>query len=194
MAYRTLTITSRSQTALAKEILKKEILLQEMELLQNQKFYNHIGNLLTQKFNELCFSEINSIASQESFDTSDYKNGFHLEIKDNVIRIYNDALVDLNKTGLSDEQKAIYGELSLASIVEYGIGAIGMNTQITTQNEDGWQYDVKNHGMSGWGYKIDGIQYWSRGYEGKLIFYKIAKYLEDNIENIIENYLKENLK
>lgn len=190
----TIKVNSRSQIEVATIIAIDKIKKNLIATLQNEAFYKYIGGILERQFYLIAHRELASIAEQEDFDSSTYINSFHLEIKDNVVRIYNDAMVDLSDKTISDEKRVNYDELSLASIVEYGIGYQGSFTQTTTQSEDNWVYDVNNHGIRGWYYKKDGQWRFSNGYEGKLIFYKILTYFRENMVEIIGDYLKNNLR
>ena len=190
----TIKVNSKSQVEVATIIAIDEIKKKLIKTLQNDNFYKYIGGILERQFYLIAHRELVTLSEQEDFDNSEYINSFHLEIKDNVVRIYNDAMVDLSNKTISDEKRANYTELSLASIVEYGIGYQGSFTQQTTQGEDNWQYDINNHGLSGWYYQKDGEWRFSNGYEGKLIFYKILTYFRENMTEIIADYLKNNLK
>ena len=191
----TIKVNSKSQVEVATMIAIDEIKKKLIKTLQNDNFYKYIGGILERQFYLIAHRELVTLSEQEDFDNSEYINSFHLEIKDNVVRIYNDAMVDLSNKNISDEKRANYTELSLASIVEYGIGYQGSFTQQTTQGEDNWQYDINNYEDKGWHYKgEDGLGHWTKGYEGKLIFYKILTYFRENMTEIIADYLKNNLK
>ena len=99
-------------------------------------------------------------------------------------------------SGLSPETLNNYPNgFSIAKAVEYGTGIVGSTSEANGIAEnDGWQYDVNGHGEQGWFYKKNGNLYWSKGFEGRLIYYKTAKEIVDNLPKWINNYLNENIK
>ena len=91
---------------------------------------------------------------------------------------------------MKETTKANYpAQLSLAKIVEYGIGYTGMRTD-QTEVED-WEYDVNNHGYRGWYYEdSNGQIHWTNGFEGRLIFLNLKKAILNNIEKWINEYIE----
>ncbi len=65
-----------------------------------------------------------------------------------------------------------------AAYVEFGTGAVGANSPHPAP--ENWQYDVNNHGESGWVYfnDNDGRRHWTAGMASRPFMYNTAKQLE----------------
>lgn len=126
--------------------------------------------------------------------SSDYLSGMSYEIEGDTIILGNTSWIDISAKNMSETTKEKYpAQLSLSHIIEYGIGAVGAGSSYSGQADD-WQFDVNNHGDNGWYYKdANGGIHWTRGFEGRYIFYKLSQNIEENIENWISEYLDENL-
>ena len=107
------------------------------------------------------------------------------------IILFNNTKADLSH--LSENTRANYPDgFSIAKAVEYGTGIVGRDSQGSTQATD-WAYDVNNHGEKGWFYEKNGKIYWTKGMEGKLIYYKTKQEIEKNIEKWIAEYIDKNI-
>ena len=73
-----------------------------------------------------------------------------------------------------------------AAYVEFGTGVVGKSA--SHPNPQGWQYDVNNHGDSGWVYYDDdsGEYRWTKGYKSRPFMYNTARQLEKECKRISE--------
>lgn len=71
-----------------------------------------------------------------------------------------------------------------AAYVEFGTGVVGKGSP--HPNPEGWQYDVNEHGDSGWVYYDDdsGQFRWTRGFKSRPFMYNTARELERECEKI----------
>lgn len=71
-----------------------------------------------------------------------------------------------------------------AAYVEFGTGVVGAASP--HPNPQGWQYDVNNHGDSGWVYYDDGSgQFrWTKGFKSRPFMYNTARQLEKECKKI----------
>ncbi len=170
-------------------------LLEKIETLWlSDKFQRHLGNILRKELIKIQKHKLSTINSNEDIKTSTYMKSNHLEIKDGYIYLYNDATIDISNKNMLETTKSRYpAQLSLAKIVEYGIGYTG--SIYANEEVEDWQFDVNNHGYKGWYYKDDnGEIHWTNGFAGRYIFLELKKYLEENIQKIIIDFLEEWLK
>lgn len=71
-----------------------------------------------------------------------------------------------------------------AAYVEFGTGVVG--SQSPHPNPDGWQYDINNHGDSGWVYyneDVGGFR-WTKGFKSRPFMYNTARELEKSCARI----------
>jgi len=164
------------------------------KLLQSQDFKKYIGERLQESLKFIQKTSLTTINTDEDVEMSNYMNSNHLEIQDDVIYIYNDAMIDISTKNMKETTKAKYpAQLSLAKIVEYGIGYTGGAFTPQEDVED-WEYDVNGHGVQGWYYRDEsGNLHWTNGFAGRLIFSKLKKFVEAYIGNWITDYLNEKL-
>ena len=158
-------------------------------LITDEALLKYVGNKAMTELKKICSQKLTSY-DDKSIDTSYYANSNHLEIDNDTIYIYNDSTIDIASKNMKETTKANYpAQLSLAKIVEYGIGYTGMRTD-QTEVED-WEYDVNNHGYRGWYYEdSNGQIHWTNGFEGRLIFLNLKKAILNNIENWINEYIE----
>jgi hypothetical protein len=134
-----------------------------------------------------------NLSTIEDLETSEYARNHKKEVVGNKIILSNDTMADLSE--LSPETLKNYPNgFSISHAVEYGTGVVGLNSEASTFAPSEWQYDVNNHGYKGWFYTKNGVIYWSRGFEGRLIFYKTALEIRDNASSWIDQYIKNKLK
>lgn len=163
-------------------------------LLLSDKFKEHLAKILKKELKQIQKRKLSTIHNNEDIKASTYMNSNHIEITDDSIYIYNDATIDVSTKNMSETTKANYpAQLSLAKIVEYGIGYTG--SLGATGEEEDWIYDMNNHGYSGWYYYNEsGQKVWTNGFTGRYVFLELKKYLEENISKIMEDFLEEWLK
>ena len=142
----------------------------------------------------LGMCEMNLPIANEPDIQEKYMAGFQHEIDDNSVILSNDSSITISEVDMSPEKKQKYPpELSLAKIVEYGIGYSAQDSQYKGQIED-WQLDVNNHGAKGWYFKDgNGNIIWTDGFEGKFIFYKTKENIMQNADLILQKYVDNRL-
>ncbi len=164
------------------------------KILESQEFKQYLGERLEEALKFIQRTSLTTVNTDEDVEMSTYMNSNHLEIENDTVYIYNDATIDISSKNMSETTKARYpAQLSLAKIVEYGIGYTG--GAFTPQDEvEDWQYDVNGHGVKGWYYKgNDGEIHWTNGFAGRMIFYKLKEFVKAYIEKWIIDYMNEKI-
>lgn len=164
------------------------------DIIQSDEFKKYLGEKLEEALKFIQKTSLSTINSDEDIEMSTYMNSNHLEIEGDTIYIYNDAKIDITSKNMRETTKARYpAQLSLAKIVEYGIGYTGGAFTPQEDVED-WAYDVQGHGAKGWYYKDDsGVIHWTNGFAGRLIFAKLKEFVKAYIEKWIIDYMNEKL-
>lgn len=163
-------------------------------LLSDEKLMMYIGEKCKKELNLISINKLSSTYGSQDVDMSNYLSHHKIEIANNYIYLYNDSVVDTSTKNISDTKRANYPlKLSLASIVEYGIGYVG---SLTPNDDTGnWAYDVNKHGASGWSYlDTNGNWHHTNGFEGRLIFYNLKLHIEEQIASWLNDYIDKNLK
>ena len=143
-----------------------------------------------ERIQQIELSTIQSGISVEEIITYMSSNHYEIDNDKNTITIYNDASIDVGSKIMSEEAKSKYPNLtlSLAKLIEYGMGYTGSSTEPKEEIE-GWEYDVNSRGYRGWYYYDDsGERYWTNGIHGRMIFYKLIKRIEEKIYDWISEY------
>lgn len=168
--------------------LKKDIKNVEAKL-QDEKFIKYIAEKSYQVLQEITAQNLN-LDDLGQYEHS-YRTNHQIKIQSNEIDLWNDTMVDLDSLNLSEETRAnYYNGLSLAKIVEYGTGIVGARSKASSIAEN-WQYDVNNHGENGWFYQdTSGQLHFTRGIEGRLIFYKTKEKIEQQLSTWVNDYIK----
>lgn len=165
------------------------------------------GKELRKYLGEKCYKALEKIQGEkltfeggvEEMILSDYLLSNHLEIdyEHDIIYLYNDAKIDVANANsfFNETTKENYpAQLSLAKMVEYGVGLEGSFTPHQEVVED-WGYDLNGHGQQGWYYKdASGKPRWTSGYEGRLVFYSLVEYIKENVSAWITEYLIDNIR
>lgn len=162
--------------------------------LLSHDFEKFLGRKLRYYLKKIQSQKLTTINSKEDIKASNYMNSNHVKIEDGVIYVYNDAKIDISSSGMDEITKANYpAQLSLAKIVEYGIGYTGL---VNSEGiEEDWEYDVNDHGPSGWYYMDDnGEIHWTNGFAGRYIFLELRNYTIEHIEEWINEYFKKMFK
>lgn len=183
----------------------------EFDLLKDfgtiEQFYLNIGQIFAaEEFREYiadkCQHELDIICQQSLNDINSfgeegkYMLGMFVEIATDYIILGNNSQIDIaSKKYMSEEAKSNYADkLSLAKIVEFGVGSKGINDETWRVNVNS-QKHIEKYGKDGWYYIDDnGILHWTYGFEGKLIFHKLMENVKENISTWVVEYLIENLK
>ena len=161
-------------------------------LFDDNKFKEFLLNKSKKLLKNICEMNL-PIESEASPIQNDYMNNMKTEITDDSIILYNDSVINIDEKNMSETTKAKYpAQLSLAKIIEFGIGYSGSQSILTSEAED-WEYDVNNHGVEGWYYKDDaGNIHWTNGFEGRFIFFKLAENIKQYIGDWIAEYIEIN--
>lgn len=161
------------------------------EMLTSESFLKFIRDKSKQELDEITKLKLHDVEYEIA---STYPASNKTKIGKDYIDLYNDSMVDLSE--VSEKTLANYPDgLSMAKLVEYGTGVIGERSKASQYaGEDNWAYDINNHGDRGWYYQKDGMIYWSRGMEGKLIYHELKNRIEEKINGWIEEYLQKNLR
>ena len=164
------------------------------KILSDEDFKEYIGKRLEEALKFIQRYSLTTVHTDEDAEMSTYMNSNHLKIEGDTILIYNDATIDVSSKNMQETTKARYpAQLSLAKIVEYGIGYTGGMTEPQNEVED-WEYDVQGHGVKGWYYRDDnGNIHWTNGFAGRMIFYQLKLFVQTHIENWIMDYINEKL-
>ena len=158
-------------------------------LIKDRAFRQFIADKCEKELYNICLLNLN--IDEEQVKDSNYMSSMHTEIDKDYIYIYNDSEIDVqNKPYMKETTKEKYpAKLSLAKIVEYDIGYVGKQTPNVMELEN-WEYDIEGHGTKGWYYRDDnGGYHWTKGFQGRLIFYKLKEYIEQNISQWIYEYI-----
>lgn len=156
----------------------------------NRDFLEYLQKKSFQVLTEITNQNLNSDELEQYTHT--YRTSHQSKIELETIYLWNETMVDLDNLNLSDETRQNYANgLSLAKIVEYGTGIVGANSE-ASKHANNWEYDVNGHGESGWFYQDqDGKLQFTRGIEGRLIFYKTKQEIEKRFTSWVNEYIKE---
>lgn len=162
--------------------------LQELsKSISSQDFMEFIGN----KSHEIVRSKTNQSGISYR-ETEGYSSNNKKVVSKKEVTLYNDTMADLSN--LSETTKINYPNgFSIAKAVEYGTGVVGASSEGSTQAQD-WEYDVNNHGEKGWYYEKDGRIYWTKGMEGKLIYYKSSEEIKKQLPTMVGEFIQKTIK
>ena len=173
--------------------LKKDI--EEIKnVFQSKEFLEFIAKKCVAKIKEISATKLSDSALANE-DTNIYMQSHKYSVHGNVITLYNDSQIDVaSKTWMSEETRANYkAELSLAKVIEFGIGYTGGMGNYSYVDDD-WQYDVNSHGYKGWYYEdAAGNKIWTNGFVGKQIYATLMDNLDELIPKWIDEYFKTKL-
>lgn len=160
--------------------------------LNSKEFLTFIANKSFEVLQQVTLTNLN--LDDLNLYEHTYRTNHQYKILDNEIDLWNETIVDLDSLNLKPETIANYSNgLSLAKIVEYGTGIVGASSQASSLAKD-WQYDVNGHGNEGWFYQDNSGQlHFTRGIEGRLIFYKTREEIEKNLNSWMKEYISKNL-
>lgn len=176
-----------------------ELVLRDIyKALLSQDFINYLSNHLFGVLKTIATQRVSTINVKDldnsSSEISNYLGSMKMSINGNTISLFNDSKIILDEKQLKPSTRARYSnELSLAHIIEFGIGYVGGSSAAANKQyllDETWEYDVRNHGSNGWYYKDkNGNIVWTQGLEGRQVFIGLIEYIQENIGNIITDYL-----
>ena len=165
--------------------------------IKSVSLLKYIANQCKKELKIISKNSLSTINSKEDIDKSLYMNSNKIEINyENMeIILYNDSEINISEKNISPEKRANYPlKLSLAQIVEFGIGYTG-SINANSEVPSSWNYDVNNHGYKGWYYKDNlGNLHWTNGYAGRYIYLKLKKYVEKNAQQWVIDYMNDKIK
>ena len=169
--------------------------------IRTKKFRKFLADKLMEELIQIQRQSLTTVNTELDVLLSNYISSNHVLIgngEDETILIYNDAEIDVSQKPMSEETKANYPgmTLSLAKLVEYGMGYTGLTSTPNQEEVEDWEYDVNNHGYTGWYYyDNDGERYWTNGFAGRMVFYQLKQHTEQKIFDwIAEYWVQESIK
>lgn len=162
--------------------------LAKISNVSNKDLMEFLGD----KFMRSLYKNTNeSLSTIDDLEISEYAKNHQIKIGKHYITLYNNTKADLSE--LSPEVAKNYPDgFSIAKAVEYGTGIVGAASEASSQAED-WEYDINNHGEQGWFYVKNGKLYWTKGFEGRLIYYKTAEDIMEVLPAWLKNYVDKTL-
>ena len=157
------------------------------EIINSSDFMEYLRKKVETTLYAVTNESLNS--TNQALETGEYIKNHKVEVKDNVISLSNVTIIKQNEISENIRERYPFG-FDLSKAVEYGTGfegAGGYGSDIAA--EDGWQYDVNNHGEKGWVYKDNTGYHWTAGVTGALVFYKTVNRVKDNINDWVAEYI-----
>lgn len=167
----------------------KDYLAKIKSALQSQDFFDYISNKSKEVLNQVTAQNLSEDSDQQYSHV--YRLNHEVKVDLEEITLSNQVVIPSNL--LNPKIAENYPEgFDLSKAVEYGTGIVGAGSQasgIAAQN--GWEYDVNGHGSEGWFYQDEnGELWWTRGFAGKLIYYKSKQIIEEKINDWISEYIE----
>ena len=78
----------------------------------------------------------------------------------------------------------VYTGCPWAKFVEFGTGIVGKMKPHKNKGIVGWEYDVNEHGESGWWYYRDGKRHWTKGMPSRPFMYETSMELAEKIAEV----------
>lgn len=152
-------------------------------IYRNEMFIDFLKNKCLSEVKYQTDMRLSSLTDLNSALLSDYRNNHKIENTPTGFILYNDLMND----------GWLKYNFSIAEAVEYGVGIIGQGTGINA-NEEGYQYDINNHGYDGWIYKDkNGNTYKTRGYEGRNVYYYTYLEIMSKLDNWVNEFIERGL-
>lgn len=78
-----------------------------------------------------------------------------------------------------------------SAYVEFGTGVVGEMSPAPHAGQNGWNYDVNEHGEAGWYYiGEDGKRHWTKGMPSRPFMYDTAKVMREAVPDKVKEALK----
>lgn len=170
------------------------ITLNMVKMFESDKFKQFLLEKCKKVLDAICDMSF-PVENEPSSIQADYMSGMGYTIEDDTIILYNESEINVEEKNISETTKAKYpAQLSLAKIIEYGIGYTGAQSSIAKSEVEDWEYDKNKHSVNGWYYKDDaGNIIWTNGFAGRFIFYKLRIQVEDYIDDWILEYIEKEM-
>lgn len=157
---------------------------------ESEKMMEYLGDKCERTLYKTTYDNLTTI---EDLEVSEYAKNHRKKVGKIKITLSNSTMADLSE--LSQETLKNYPNgFSIAKAVEYGTGAVGFASAASFIAPSDWEYDINQHGEKGWFYKKNGNIHWTKGFEGRLIYYKTAKKINKDVSKWIFDYLKKEMK
>lgn len=161
------------------------------DCLNSEEMMNYVGDKCERTLYKVTNDNLTSV---DDLEVSEYARNHQKQIEGNRIILSNNTMADLSNLSLETQANYPNG-FSIAQAIEYGTGIVGASSAASSiAAEYGWEYDVNQHGEKGWFYVKDGQLWHSKGFEGRLIYYKTTKEIADNINEWLIKYLESKTK
>ena len=85
----------------------------------------------------------------------------------------------------------VYTNKEYAAFVEFGTGIVGAKSPRSYNANIEWQYDVNQHGESGWWYYIGNEKHWTKGQVASEYMYKALQDLDASYQLIAQKVFEE---
>lgn len=166
------------------------------KILTSKEILDFIAGKCMKELEKICSEKLN--ATEDTLNESVYRkaNQYEIDKSTHTIKIFNDSVINVSeKNWMSEERKSKYPdyEISLAKIIEYGVGYAG---SVSSKSEvENWQYDVNGHGSQGWKYK-DKNDNWksTNGFSGRYIYLTLRNRVEEKASDWIYEYIGKKMK
>lgn len=158
--------------------------------LNSNNFREFLINKVKKTLDEMTSSNLNT--SEQNGYEGVYRNNHKIEvdIDKKIIKISNQTIIPVVNMNPNIANNYPNG-FDLAKAVEYGTGIVGAGSIASGEAaKDGWQYDVNNHGQSGWTYYIGETAFHTTGVTGTLIYEKTKQKIDENIDSWLMEYIE----
>lgn len=132
-------------------------------------------------------SLLTALAEQGTIIAKNNISAYHMpwatgELENSIQGIYD------SNTG----KGAIWSDSDHAVYVEFGTGIVGKNSPHSESGTQGYQYDVNNHGDSGWWYlkDEDGNFHWTKGMPSRPFMWTTANRLREMLPSMAKQAFK----
>lgn len=160
-----------------------DTLINLKELYSNRSFIDFIKRKCIASVKYQTDVRLSSLVDLKSALLSNYRNNHKVKDTSTGFLLYNDLM----------NNEWIKYDFSIAEAVEYGIGKVGDGTGINA-SENNYLYDINKHGDKGWVYKDkDGNTVWTKGYEGRNVYYYTYLDIMKNMDNWIDEFIESGL-
>lgn len=94
------------------------------------------------------------------------------------------------KVSHGTDYTSLYTDTPWAVYVEYGTGIVGKASPHPVPETAGWVYDINDHGVDGWWYKIGKGVFWTQGQIGSAFLYTTGQWLTTQAVKVVRSNIK----
>lgn len=117
-----------------------------------------------------AYVNITTVPDMRAVDTGELLRSLKLERGDSI-----------SKDGVT---WYVYTDCKYAEFVEYGTGIVGSYEPHPDTDNKGWEYDLHEHGTSGWVYFKNNRYYWTEGYKARPFMFNAALEVQEQVATI----------